>query len=184
MRMLVSQIGGSASMETREFKIAATEFLLANTKLISMRSWSSTITGHKSIHLQTCIMVSRRKERSTVCYSPYHSKSDNKFGRHQPGGTGMVCRHEFTQNAMKPSIDLRGLGRWCSWLFFCNQAYMTRIVFAYRPCARKVKGLKTKMVYQQHMGYIQSRGLQTDLVDLFDSNLSMRSRNREIPKKG
>ncbi len=45
-----------------------------------------------------------------------------------------------------------------------------RIVAAYRPCARKVKGLKT--VYQQHMHYIQSQGLQTDPVTLFDSNLS------------
>jgi hypothetical protein len=47
---------------------------------------------------------------------------------------------------------------------------VTRIVVAYRPCARKVKGLKT--VYQQHMRYIQSQGLQTDPVTLFDSNLS------------
>jgi hypothetical protein len=47
---------------------------------------------------------------------------------------------------------------------------VTRIVVAYRPCARKVKGLK--MVYQQHMRYIQSHGLQTDTVTLIDSNLS------------
>jgi hypothetical protein len=47
---------------------------------------------------------------------------------------------------------------------------VTKIVVAYRPCARKVRGLK--MVYQQHMRYIQSRGLQTDPVTLFDSNLS------------
>jgi hypothetical protein len=47
---------------------------------------------------------------------------------------------------------------------------MTRIVVAYRTCARKVKGLK--MVYQQQVRYIQSRGLQTDPVTLFDSDLS------------
>jgi hypothetical protein len=47
---------------------------------------------------------------------------------------------------------------------------VTRIVVAYRPCVRKVKGLKT--VYQQHMRYIQSQGLQTDPVTLFDSDLS------------
>jgi hypothetical protein len=45
-----------------------------------------------------------------------------------------------------------------------------RIVVAYRPCTRKVKGPKT--VYQQQVRYIQSRGLQTDPVPLFDSNLS------------
>ncbi len=45
-----------------------------------------------------------------------------------------------------------------------------KLVVAYQPCARKVKGLKT--VYQQHMQYIQNRGLQTDPVTLFDSDLS------------
>jgi hypothetical protein len=45
-----------------------------------------------------------------------------------------------------------------------------RIVVTYRPCTRKAKGLKT--VYQQHVCCIQSRGLQTDPVALFDSTLS------------
>jgi hypothetical protein len=101
-----------------------------------------------------------------------HNKKEfiNVFGKHQPGGTGLVCRHKFLQYAKKPTIDPRGLGRWCSWPFSCNPKHVTRIVVAYRPCARKVKGLKT--VYQQHMQYIQSMGLQMDPVELFDLNLS------------
>ena len=47
---------------------------------------------------------------------------------------------------------------------------MTRIVVAYRPCASKVKGLKT--VYQQHLRYIQSKGLKSNPVELFDLDLS------------
>jgi hypothetical protein len=82
----------------------------------------------------------------------------------------MVCRHEFLQYARKPSADFRGLGRRCYWPFFCNPTHITRIVVAYRPCLSKVKGLK--MVYQQQLCYIQARGLQTDLVELFDCNLS------------
>jgi hypothetical protein len=82
----------------------------------------------------------------------------------------MVCRHEFIQYVRKPSVDLRGLGQWCSWPFYCNPIHVTWIVVAYRSCARKVKGLKT--VYQQQASYIQSRGLQVDPVTLFDSNLS------------
>ncbi len=95
---------------------------------------------------------------------------DDTFGKHQPGGTGMVCQHEFAQYARKSSVDLRSLGRWCSWSFSCNLIHVTRIVVAYRPCARKMKGLKT--VYEQHTQYIQSQGLQTDPVTLFDSDLS------------
>jgi hypothetical protein len=53
---------------------------------------------------------------------------------------------------------------------------VTRIVVAYRPCARKVKGLK--IVYQQHMHHIQSQGLQTDPVTLFDSDLSKQIKKR------
>jgi hypothetical protein len=70
----------------------------------------------------------------------------------------------------KPSADFRGLGRWCSWPFFCNPTHVTRIVVAYRPCSSKVKGLKA--VYQQQIRYMQSRGLQTDPVELFDRDLS------------
>ncbi len=54
--------------------------------------------------------------------------------------------------------------------FFCNPTHVTRLVVAYRTCARKVEGLK--MVYQQHMRYIQARGMQTNPVDLFDCDLS------------
>jgi hypothetical protein len=42
-------------------------------------------------------------------------------------------------------------------------------VVAYRPCTSKVEGLKT--VYQQHILYIQSRGLPYNLVELFDHDL-------------
>jgi hypothetical protein len=45
-----------------------------------------------------------------------------------------------------------------------------RIVVAYHLCASKTEGLKT--VYQQHMQYIQSRGLSFNPINLFDHNLS------------
>jgi hypothetical protein len=51
-----------------------------------------------------------------------------------------------------------------------NPNHVTRIVMAYRQCNCRLKGLKT--VYQQHLRYIQSRGLDTDPVSLFDINLS------------
>ncbi len=82
----------------------------------------------------------------------------------------MLCRHKYFQYTRKPIIDPRGLGRWCSWLFFCNLTHVTRIVIAYCRCMSKAEGLKT--VYQQHLQYIQSRGLQFNPVKLFDHNLS------------
>ncbi len=82
----------------------------------------------------------------------------------------MLCRHKYLQYVWRPMEDPRGLGRWCSWLFYCNPVHVTRIVVAYSPCASKTKGLKT--VYQQHMQYIQLRGLSSNPVNLFDHDLS------------
>jgi hypothetical protein len=56
---------------------------------------------------------------------------DGTFGKHQLGGTGMLCRHKFVQYARKPSVNPRGLGRWCSWPFYRNPTHVTRLVVAY-----------------------------------------------------
>jgi hypothetical protein len=82
---------------------------------------------------------------------------DDIFTKHQPGGTGMVCRSEFLQYARKPTSDLRGLGCWCSLPFYCNPNHVIRIVGAYRTCHTNSKGLQT--IYQQQLQYIQAHGL-------------------------
>jgi hypothetical protein len=84
----------------------------------------------------------------------------------------MICRHKYLQYARKPTIDPRGLGRWCSWLFVCNPTHVMRIVVAYQPCVSKTKGLKS--VYHQHLQCIQSRGLKFNPVKLFHHNFSKR----------
>jgi hypothetical protein len=153
MRVLVSQMGGCASMETREIKIAATELLICkyNINVCAFMelnfNWSKV---NSSANLASWFQEEERELRSVTTHNK--TKFDEVFGKHQPGGTGLVCRHEFLQYAKSPSIDPRGLGRWCSWPFSCNPKHVTRIVVAYRPCATKTKGLKT--VYQQHLRYI------------------------------
>ena len=97
------------------------------------------------------------------------SESDSFLGKHKPGGTGLLCRHEFLQYARKPLTNSRGLGKWCSWLFLCNPNVLMRTVVAYRPCASKVKDLKT--VYQPHLRYIQSKEFKSNPVELFNLDL-------------
>jgi hypothetical protein len=110
-------------------------------------------------------------ERETRCITAHNTKENGiLFGKHQPGGAGMLCLHKYLQYAWRPTVDPRGLGRWCSWLFFCNPTHVTRIVVAHHLCASNTKGLKT--VYQQHMQCIQSRGLSSNPVNLFDNDLS------------
>jgi hypothetical protein len=113
----------------------------------------------------------QEEERETRCITAHNTEENNiGFGKHQPGGMGMLCRNKYLQYAHNTSVDPRGLGRWCSWFFYCNPMHVTRIVVAYHPCATKTEGLKT--IYQQHMRYIQLRGLSLNPIDLFDHDLS------------
>jgi hypothetical protein len=95
---------------------------------------------------------------------------DEIFSKHQPGGTGMMCQSEFLQYPRKPSANLRGLGCWCSWPFYCNPNHVTRIIVAYRTCHTKSKGLCT--IYQQQLRYIQAHHLNCSPVGLFNKDLS------------
>jgi hypothetical protein len=81
----------------------------------------------------------------------------------------MVCRHEFLQYARKLSNNLRGLGRWCSWPFYCSPTHTTRIVVAYRTGSGKLTGLRT--VYQQQVCYMQLHNLKRSPQQLFDKDL-------------
>jgi hypothetical protein len=168
-------MGGCVSKESREFKIAATERLIRKYDInhcIFMELNFNWMTVNSSANLASWF----HKEEHNLCLVTSHNTQeiDQVFGRHQPEGTGMVCRREFLQYARKPSRDPGGLGRWCLWPFYCNPSHMTRIVVAYQPCGSKVRGLKT--VYQQHVSYIQSRGLPLNPIEIFDSDLSKQIR--------
>ena len=170
MRVLVNQMGGCASKEIRELKMAATEklFRALDINLCAFMELNFNWTKvNSSANLASWIQGEERELRSVTAHNTTESDA---VGKHQPGGTGMICRHEFIQYARKPTVDPRGLGRWCSWPFYCNPMHVTRIVVAYRPCNRKSTGLKT--VYQQHLRYIQSHGLEIDPVSMFDADLS------------
>jgi hypothetical protein len=171
MRILVCQMGGCASAKTREIKIAATEQLIQkyNVNLCLFMelnyNWSKV---NSSANLASWF---QDKERETRCVTAHNMEENNiLFGKHHPGGTGMLCGNKYLQYARHTLVDPRGLDRWCSWLFYCNPTHVTRIVVVYHLCAGKTEGLKT--VYQQHMRYIQSRGLSFNPIDLFDHNLS------------
>jgi hypothetical protein len=119
MRVLVSQMGGCASMETRDIKIAATEHLIRKYDInicafMELNFYWTKVNS--SANLASWFHEEERKLHSVTAHNTM--EFDDIFGKHQPGGTGMVCRHKFIQYARKPSVDSRGLGRWCSWPFY------------------------------------------------------------------
>jgi hypothetical protein len=147
MRVLVSQMGGCASMETCEIKISTTEQLIRKYDInfcAFMELNFDWMKVNSSANLASWFHEEEREMRSVTAHNII--EFDGTFGKHQPRGTGKLFRHKFVQYAQKPSVNPRGLGRWCSWHFYCNPTHVTRLVVAYQPCARKAKGLKT--VYQ------------------------------------
>jgi hypothetical protein len=170
MRILVCLMGGCTSVKMREIKILAIERLIRKYDInfcLFMELNYNWAKVNSSANLASWFMDDEHEMR---CIMAHNTKEDDTlFGKQQPGGTGMLCQHEYLQYAQWPTANLRGLGQWCSWPFFCNPTHVTRIIIAYRPCTSKTEGLKT--VYQQHMRYIQLRGLPFTPIDLFNHNL-------------
>ena len=110
------------------------------------------------------------KDREVRLVTANNTMEENTmFSKYQPGGTGIIVRHECIQYAKKPSKDASGVGRWCSWPLYANLNHVTRIVVAYRTCASKTQGLKT--VYQQRLQYMQRNGISGTPIQMFDRDM-------------
>jgi hypothetical protein len=102
-RILVCQIGGCSGRDIREMKIGVTERLIAKYEInlsVFMELNYNWATVDSSANLASWF----RQEGWEIRLAAAHNLHETKM-RHQPGGTGMVCRHEFLQYARKPSND-------------------------------------------------------------------------------
>ena len=70
----------------------------------------------------------------------------------------------MTQYAKSKSKDPRGLGRFCSFVFWANPRHKCRIVVAYNVCNGKPKDLKTQ--YQQITRYCQDKDISMSPKEL------------------
>ena len=111
LRILVCQMGSCLGKEVRELKIASTERLITKYK-INLSAFMELNYNWAMVdslaNLVSWFHQEEREIRSAAANNCHETQT-----RHQPGGTGMVCRHEFLQYAMKPSNNFQGLGRWC-----------------------------------------------------------------------
>ena len=106
-RILVCQMGGCSGREIREMKIGVTERLIAKYEInlsAFMELNYNWATVDSSANLASWFRQEEREIRSAAAHNCHESQT-----RHQPGGTGMVCRHEFLQYARKPSKYFQGL---------------------------------------------------------------------------
>ncbi len=92
MRVLVSQMGGCASMEMRKIKIAATEHLIHKYDIIFCAFMELNFNWTKvnsSANLALWFQEEERELRSVTAHNT--TEFNELFGKHQPGGTGMVA---------------------------------------------------------------------------------------------
>jgi hypothetical protein len=181
-RILVCQMGDCSGKEVKEIKIGVTERLIAKYE-INLSAFMELNYNWATVDSLANLASWFRQEEREIRSAAAHNRHETQT-RHQPGGTGMVCRHDFLQYARKPSNNFQGLGRWCSWSFYCNPTHTTRIVVAYRTGSGKPKGLR--IVYQQQVRYMQLhnlKGLPQQLIDkdlLHQCKLWRKSRERII----
>jgi hypothetical protein len=89
IRVLVSQMGGCTSMETREIKIAATE--LVRTYNIFFCAFMELNFNWSKVNSSANLASWFQEEERELCLVTAYNmtKFDEAFGKHQPGGTGM-----------------------------------------------------------------------------------------------
>ena len=104
-------MGGCASAETRDIKVAATERLIKKYDInlcLFMElnyNWSKV---NSSANLASWLTDKQHEKR---CITAHNIKENNAlFEKPQPGGKGMLCRSEYLQYARRPTVDPRGLG--------------------------------------------------------------------------
>ena len=137
-------MGRCPGKETRQIKMSTTENLIQkyNVNLAVFMELNFNWTKvNSSANLASWLQQEERETQSVMAHNTH--KFDDIFSKHQPGGTGMVCRSKFLQYARKTLVDPRGLDHWCLWPFYCNPNHVTRIIVAYRTCHTKSKGLWT-----------------------------------------
>jgi hypothetical protein len=97
MRVLVSQMGGCASMETREIKIAVTERLIRKYNINVCAFMELNFNWLKVNSLANLASWFQGEERE-LCSVTAHNKTkfSEVFGKHQLGGTGLYPGTNFS----------------------------------------------------------------------------------------
>ncbi len=94
-------MGGCSGREIREMKIRVMERLIAKYEInlsVFMELNYNWATVDSSANLASWFQQEEQEIRLAAAHNCHETQT-----RHQLGGTGMVCRHEFLQYARKPS---------------------------------------------------------------------------------
>ena len=166
-RIMHTQLNSASSKEVRDIKVAECTMMVNkyDVNCISFNELGYNFTAVESSRNLASWFESDREMRCVTS----NNEHDPALSRHQQGGVGMLCFHEYLQFARTTTKDPRRLGRICSWAFWANPSHKFRFVTAYQNCKSKPKGLKT--IHQQHTRYIQDHNLRCSPRELFRQDL-------------
>jgi hypothetical protein len=95
MQILVCQMGGCASIKTREIKIAATERLIRKYDVNLCLFMELNFNWSKVNSSANLASWFQEEERETRCITAHNTEENNiVFGKHQPGGKGKLYRNK------------------------------------------------------------------------------------------
>ena len=162
-RLMGGQINGASSVERRDKKVADLSRIIDHWDVqggclqeIGI-NWSAI--GYDR-NMMSWFRFDRREAKTITA----HNTHENISAKQQGGVAQFACK-ELSQYTKESEPDFRGLGRWCSWLIYAHPTHKTRLVSAYNLGGGTSSYLGT--VYQQHLRYIQQKGLNTTPSQMF-----------------
>jgi hypothetical protein len=99
------------------------------------------------------------------------NRHENPEVAHQPEGTGIIEVNEISQYCKKPGNDFRGLGRWSWYSLKGPPSHRIQIISVYN--VGKSRPVGPTLVYQQHLRYTQTHGMDVTPYDIFCDDLLM-----------
>ena len=111
---------------------------------------------HNKSTLNSRLRATYQEFQSATSYNKHENS-----GKLQRGGTCVFATGQLSYRVHKRGSDSTGLGRW-SWMQFSGRGnHRTRVISAYRPCAKSTNS-KLTTVRHQHSRYYRKNNIMTD----------------------
>jgi hypothetical protein len=161
--ILGGQLNSASSLDVRAWKILDVVHLI-NDWEIQAGCLSEVGVNWSSYPSLANLALWFRDEIPDITTHTAHNKHKN-VAHHQLGGTATFACKELARYAKECTSDHRGLGQWCSTLFYADPNHKFRLVLAYNVGRHKPQGDSTK--YQQQIWHIQNNALDLSPSRLF-----------------
>ena len=162
-RILGGQLNSASSLEVRSRKVTDVVRLI-NEWEVQAGCLSEVGVNWSSYPSSANLASWFKDEIHNIKIHTAHNKHEN-IAHHQPGGTATFACRELAKYAKERTKDHRGLGRWCSTLFYADPNHKFRLVSAYNVGRQKPRGDST--IFQQQVRYIQNHDLPHSPSRLF-----------------